>query len=200
MHKLSLIKTVELIPSNRKFIPFRPFFNKLILLAFLPLESFIITFSGSLLDFIQWIFFTLLGSTIMSNFSKMSCTVPTRALFFIVSGMLLSSKHSRLECYLLFHVCRSRATTFSLSLTFTSLVINKSDLNCSKSLFEIRKFVFDTFQCSVKFTQIIQSNTDDLSLCSFFSADLESFMIINKMNFSYLLQFHHSGYTLPQQI
>ena len=125
MHKLSLIKTVELIPSNGKFIPFRPFFNKLILLASLPLESFIITFSGSLLDFIQWIFFTLLGSTVMSNFSKISCTVPTRALVFVVSGMPLSSKHSRLEYYLLLHVCRSRATTFSSSLAFTNL--------CSKS-------------------------------------------------------------------
>ena len=50
--------------------------------------------------------------------------------------MPLSSRHSRLDYWLLLHVCRSRLTTFSLSLVFTSLVIDKSDLSCSRSFFK----------------------------------------------------------------
>ena len=108
------------------------FFNKRILLAFLRLESFTITFFAPLLDFVQWQSSTLLGSTIAFNFSEMPSTAPSRSLFSIVSGVPLSSKHSRLEYRLLLYVCHSRLTTFSLSLVFTSLVIDKSYLSCSK--------------------------------------------------------------------
>ena len=106
------------------------------MLASLRLERFTITFFGPLLEFIQWQSCTLLGSTITSNFSKIPSTVPSRSLFSIVSGMPLSSKHSCLEYWLLLHVSHSRLTTFSLSLVLTSLVIDKSDLSCSKSFFK----------------------------------------------------------------
>ena len=106
------------------------------MLAFLRVESFTITFFGSLLDFIQWQSSTLLGSTITSNFSKMLSTVLSRSLFSIVSGMPLSSNHSRLEYWPLPYVCHARLKTFSLRLVFISLVIDKSDLRCSKSFFK----------------------------------------------------------------
>ena len=106
------------------------------MLAFLRVESFIITFFGSLLDFIQWQSYTLLGSTITSNFSKMLSTVVSRSLFSIVSGMPLSSKHSRLEYWPLLYVCHARLKTLWLRLVFISLVIDKSDLRRSKSFFK----------------------------------------------------------------
>ena len=43
--------TAELMQSDDKFIPFRPFLNKRILLASLRVESFTITFFAPLLDF-----------------------------------------------------------------------------------------------------------------------------------------------------
>ena len=128
-----MMQTVELIPSEDKFIPFRRFFNNRILLASLRLEGFTIISFAPLLDFIQWQSSTLLGSIITSNFSKMPSTVPSRHLFSIVSGMPLNSKHSYLGYLLLLYVCRSKFTTFPLSLVFTSTVIEKSDLNYSKS-------------------------------------------------------------------
>ena len=131
-----MIWTTELLPSGDKFLSFRHFFDKLILLTFLRVKTFAITFFGSLLDVIQWQSSTLLGSTITSNFSKMPSTVLSRSLFSIVSGMPLSSKHSRLEYWPLLYVCHSRLTTFSLRLVFTSLVIDKFDLRCSKSFFK----------------------------------------------------------------
>ena len=117
-----------------------PFFtsNLFLLFASLRLKRFGITFFAPLLNFIQWLCRTLLGSNITStsNFSKMPSTVPSRSLFTIVLGMPLSSKHSRLDYWLLLHVCHSRLTNFSLSLVFTSSVIDKSDLSCTKSYFE----------------------------------------------------------------
>ena len=110
------------------------FFDKRISIVPLRLESFTITFFVLSLDFIQWQSSTLLGSTITSNFSKMQSTVPSRSLFSVFPGMPLSSKHSRLDYWLLLQVCR--LTTFSMSLVFTSLVISNSDLSYSKSFFK----------------------------------------------------------------
>ena len=134
------------------------------MLASLRPKSFTITFFGSLLDVIQGQSSAVLGSTILFNFSKMPSTVPSRYLFSIVSGMLLRSKHSRLEYCLLLHVCCFRLTNFSLSFVFTSLVINKFDLSCINYYFWIRKFVSDTCQRKIKSTLIIKSKIDDFIL------------------------------------
>ena len=162
----------------------------------------------------------------------MPSTVPSRSLISIVSGVTLSSKQSLLEYGLLLRVCRSRLTNFSLSLVFTSLVIEKSNLSYSKSFFksessflipasvvthcvksvqmqsffwsvffciqsEYRKiwtrenFVFGNFSRSVKFTLTIRSKADDQDyLCAVFWVQkvTGSDMMMNKTNFSYLLQ------------
>ena len=103
----------------------------------------------------------------------MPSTFPSRYSFSIVSGMSLRSQQSRLEYWLLVHVCRSSFATFSLSLLFTSLVIDKSDLSCSKV-----RFWYLPAKCQT------YSNNPEQDL----SADQESAIIINETNFSYLLQ------------
>ena len=107
--KLSLMQTVELIPSDDKFTPFRAFLNKRTLLASLRLESFTITFFAPLLYFIQWQSYTLLGSTITSNFSKM-----------------------RRNCLFQILVFNSLMCTFLSVYSESTLIINKTNFSCYK--------------------------------------------------------------------
>ena len=102
-------------------------------------------------DVFWWTYF---NGVFMSRKSHNNC-FGSRSLFSILLGLPLSSKHSCLE------YCHLRLTTFSLSLVFTSLVTDKSDLNCSTSFFKSESsFLIPAREC-VKFSLIIQNKTGD---------------------------------------
>ena len=124
-----------MIPNGDKFIPFRPLFDTHILLASSRLESSTITFFWAFIRLYPLAVFYITSIHHHVQLYKNAKHCPFQILIFsIVSGMPLSSKHSRLEYQLLLHVCRSKLATFSLSLVFTSLVIDKSNL-AARNLF-----------------------------------------------------------------
>ena len=86
-----------------------------VLEASLRFETFTITSFGPFLLLIQWQFSTLEGSTLTSSFSKIFKTLLSRVLLSLVSGILVNSRHSRLENWLLLQHWCSKLVTFSLN-------------------------------------------------------------------------------------
>ena len=125
-HKLSFMKTELLMPIDSSFNDFNFFLTHVFCQHLLHLYSFIMTFLELLFDFNQWQASTFWGSTFTSIFSKISKTVPSSWLYFVLDGKPDISRHSRAEYYSLLRDFRS-------SMTICFLVISVTDLDRAKS-------------------------------------------------------------------
>ena len=138
------MQTSSLVPRDERSIPFNPLFEDLIFAAFFRFESLLqlvsyynSTFQSLFLEplmvFIQWQSATFAESTISSNFSNNFNTVCSRSFNSVDSGIPVTSRHSRLEYWLLLKHCLFIFINLFSNIPLTCLLTANSDSSFSKS-------------------------------------------------------------------
>lgn len=107
--RMSLINTREEIPSKVKSIPFTFFLKWQILFTHFCFESLMITRLGSLLGN-QWQSSIFKEWIPASSFLKIFKVVSSKFIWWVLSGISLVSRHSRLEYWELLEQWRSKET------------------------------------------------------------------------------------------
>ena len=168
------------MPSDDKFIPSKPFLSEGILLVSLRLKKFKNKFFWVIFC-ITWILhdLQLFNNTKHCPFQILIFNTFRYAtkLYTLPSRVLTIAPCLLLQTY-----------NFFLELGITSLVTEKSELSCSKSFFKSESLF--RIPGSVVSNLLWQSRARLMisSLCNFLSANSESAIMINKTNFSDLLQ------------